>query len=312
MPGFREIAAKAAWRIYSSAPGRVAFNAFQAIGLHVLPNHYYLPIPDTRKIDPSLFASESHLPGIDMREAEQLELLEQLAAGFKSEYERFPRSAGKGGSGEFYLANGLFESVDAEVLYALVRHLKPRRVVEIGSGFSTLLILRAAAANAAEGHPLALRSIEPYPREFLVQLAQAGSIDLVRQPVEKVDLAAFDDLSAGDILFIDSTHALRTGGDVQRELLEIVPRLASGVYVHLHDIFLPGDYPREWVMRRHWFWSEQYLLQAFLAFNRDFEVVLANAFLRSRHPEVLSGLIPSYGATRAEPGSFWIRRKPDR
>ena len=312
MTAFREIAAKAAWRIYSSTAGRIAFNAFQAIGLHVLPNHYYLPIPDTRRIDPSLFASESRLTGIDMREAEQLELLEQLGAGFKSEYEKFPRTAGEGGSAEFYLANGLFESVDAEVLYALIRHLKPRRVVEIGSGFSTLLILRAAAANAAEGHPLALRSIEPYPREFLVQLAHSGSIDLVRQPVEKVDLAAFDDLSAGDILFIDSTHAVRTGGDVQRELLEIVPRLASGVYVHLHDIFLPADYPREWVMRRHWFWSEQYLLQAFLAFNSDYEVVLANAFLRARRPELLAALIPGYGATGDEPGSFWFRRKAGR
>jgi predicted O-methyltransferase YrrM len=310
MDPLRDLASKAAWRFHSSAAGRVAFNALQAAGVHVVPNHFYLPIPDTRTMGAAYFEAQSDLPGLDMRLDAQVDLLQKLASEFKAEYEKLPRSAGDSGPDEFYLNNQLFEAVDAEVLYALLRHLKPRRVVEIGSGFSTLLMLRAATANAADGKPLALRSIEPYPREFLVRKARAGRLELIQERVEKVALDRFEDLAAGDVLFIDSSHVIRTGGDVQRELLEIVPRLAPGVYVHLHDIFLPREYPRQWVVRNHWFWSEQYLLQAFLAFNSQFEVVLAHAFLHLRRPDLLARLVPSYDSAVVSPASFWMRRKP--
>jgi hypothetical protein len=299
----------AVWRLYSSGPGRLSFRAMQALGVHVTPNHFYSPVPDTRTIDRQVFDRESDLSGIDLREGEQLKLLGLLADSYKTEYARFPKRRQDAPEGAFYLDNNLFSSVDAEALYAMVRHLRPRRIVEVGSGFSTLLMALAADANRQDGDAIEIRCIDPYPRDFVSKLADQGGIDLVRNAVERVPLDVVGNLSDGDILFIDSSHVLRTGGDVYREFLELIPRLRPGVYVHVHDIFLPRDYPSEWVMDNHWFWNEQYLLQAFLSFNSDFEVVLALAWLHYRHRDRLTKSIPSYDPNVVLPGSFWIRRR---
>jgi len=112
----------------------------------------------------------------------------------------------------------------------------------------------------------------------------------------------------GDILFIDSSHVLKVGGDVQYEYLEILPRLKRGVVVHVHDIFLPGEYPNEWVREEHVFWNEQYLLQAFLSFNDSFEVLWAGSFMHRKHPEKLAECFPGYHPASCHPGSFWMRK----
>jgi hypothetical protein len=135
-----------------------------------------------------------------------------------------------------------------------------------------------------------------------------GLARIVREPLQDVDLAVFERLERNDILFIDSTHVLKTGSDVQLEYLEILPRLASGVIVHIHDIFLPAEYPKAWLTDEHIFWNEQYLLQAFLAFNKGFEVLWAGSFMHLNHSDKLRDSFPGYAPERSWPGSFWLRR----
>ena len=153
----------------------------------------------------------------------------------------------------FYLGNGRFGGTDALALYCMLRHLRPRRIVEVGSGYSTRFAAQAALVNGSTE----LVCIDPYPDE-VVQEGFAGLASLITAPVEEVPLDLFTALVAGDVLFIDSSHVLRIGGDVAFLFLEVLPRLQPGVVVQVHDIFLPQQYPREWVVDGLRFWNEQY------------------------------------------------------
>jgi predicted O-methyltransferase YrrM len=198
--------------------------------------------------------------------------------------------------------------VDGEILYCFIRHFKPKRIIEIGSGYSTRLSLLAARRNAEDGHARAgVIACEPYPEEVLSR--GLDGLTLRQTFVQDVPLTEFDSLQANDILFIDSSHVLKIGSDVQYEYLEILPRLRPGVIVHVHDIFLPAEYPRTWVMDQFRFWTEQYLLQAFLAFNETFEVLWAGSYMHLTHPERLERAFRSYQRTTRWPGSFWMRRR---
>ena len=279
----------------------------QRHGFHITPNNYEQPVPDTTRLRNSLWSKPSELPGLDMNEVRQTELLSLFQARFKHEYEALPRRP-TGNPHEFYLENVAFASVDAEVLYCMVRHFQPRRIIEIGSGMSTLLSARAALQNERDGcPPCDLAAIEPYPNETL-RRGFPGLTRLIQSPVEDVPLAELTSLSENDILFIDSTHVLRIGNDVQYEYLEPLPRLNRGVIIHIHDIFLPAEYPRQWVTGMRRFWTEQYLLQAFLAFNHSFEVLWAGSYMHLTHPEKLAAAFPSYDRNTVKPGSLWMRR----
>jgi Methyltransferase domain len=212
------------------------------------------------------------------------------------------------GPSRFWLHNNSYESVDAEILYATLRHLKSPRVYELGSGASSHVIHLAALANAREGRPLEHTVFDPFP----YQASPMGPVpNVTTHPIraEDLDPARFAALHAGDVLFVDTTHTVRTGGDVTHIFLEILPRLAPGVTVHVHDIFLPYEYPRDWVVEQRRAWAEQYLLQAFLAFSRDFEVVIPNYALARAAPDTLQRLIPSFDPRTVRPGGFWIRRR---
>ncbi len=284
------------------------FSFFQKLGYHVTPNHFYYPIPDTTKLRDNLWSKHSDLAGISINESKQLELLSLLEAGFKNEYEQFPRSK-TGTPYDYYLGNVKFESVDAEILYCIIRHFKPGRIYEIGSGFSTYLSAQAVLKNAEEqnGRQCELVAIDPYPNEAL-KGGFPGLSRLIVREVEDVPLSEFKKLEENDILFIDSSHVLKIGNDVQYEYLEILPRLNKGVLVHIHDIFLPAEYPKKWIKELHRFWSEQYLLQAFLAFNNSFEVLWAGSYIHLNHPEKLARAFGSYNRGKTLPGSFWMRR----
>jgi predicted O-methyltransferase YrrM len=284
---------------------KLPFEEWEQRGWHLTPNHFYSPIPDTRELGPALRAN-SDLPGIDMRDEAQQSLLKELSAEVGEEWAALPRTAA--GDSAFYIDNHAFESVDAELLYGLIRHFKPKRYCEIGSGWSTMCALTAARRNVAEGHACQLEAIEPYPYGFLQRMAADPLLLLSVQKVQDVPMDRFTSLGAGDILFIDSSHVVRAGSDVQREFLEILPRLAPGVLVHVHDVFLPAEYPQPWFLEEHRFWNEQYLLQAFLIGNRTFEVLWAGNYMHQRHPDAVEQAIPSYDRTTRQPGSFWIRR----
>jgi GT2 family glycosyltransferase len=282
------------------------FSLLERLGLHLTPVNYYFPVPDTRRLDEGLWDHGSQMPGLDMRLDGQVALLRSMAGKFKSEYEGLPRARGARPH-EYYLENRFFGPVDGEMLYCMIRNFEPRRIIEIGSGFSTLLAAGTAVVNSGLGAPCELTAVEPYPNEVL-RAGFDGLGRLMTSPIEEVPLAEFEALGENDILFIDSSHVLRFGGDVQFEYLEILPRLKPGVIVHIHDIFLPFHYPREWVMERQRFWTEQYLLQAFLAFNDSFEVLLAGAFLARQAPDELGSAFGSFVPGETFPGSFWIRR----
>lgn len=278
------------------------------MGFHITPNSFYQPIPDTRRLKDDLWSKHSELVGIDINERKQLELLSLFASKFKAEYERFPRKK-TNKPAEFYLRNESFESVDAEVLYCMIRHFKPRKIYEIGSGYSTYLSAQAVRKNEQEDsrYRCELVAIEPYPNEIL-RAGFPGLSRLVSREVQDVPLSEFEKLTESDILFIDSSHVLRIGNDVQYEYLELLPRLNKGVIVHVHDIFLPAEYPKEWVLRDHRFWTEQYLLQAFLAFNDSFEVLWAGSYMHLNYPDELEEAFSSYRKDQTWPGSFYIRK----
>lgn len=291
---------------------RRTFPLFERIGLHVVPNRYDQPIPDTRTLGESLFTRRSSLPGVALRAEKQLALLAELSARWRVEYERFPLGP-TGVPHAYFVDNTLFESVDGEVYWSLLRRHRPRRVVEIGSGVSTYLAAEALLRNEADGAPPAeLVAIEPYPNATLAA-GFPGLSHLVRERVQDVPLELFLSLAADDVLFIDSSHVLAVGSDVAYEVLEILPRLSPGVLVHVHDVFLPAEYPRRWVMEEMKFWNEQHVLQAFLAFNRAYEVLFAASYLHLEHPDALEAAFPTYRRDRRWPGSFWIRRvkEPD-
>ena len=237
-----------------------------------------------------------------MNDVTQLDLLRNHFSKFRHEYDQLPVEP-TGKPGRFHLNNGLFDGTDALVAYCMIRHFQPRRIVEVGSGFSSLVAAEAITKN----NNSTLICIEPFPADFLRQ-GFPGLHSLIEKKVEDIDIGFFSQLESGDILFIDSSHTVKIGGDVNYLFLEVVPRLKPGVIVHVHDIFLPFDYRRDWVMDELRFWTEQYLLQTFLSFNSEFEVLIANAYLAHCYMDELKATFtnsPWWGG-----GSFWIRRRP--
>ena len=282
------------------------FSLYEQRGWHITPVHYYQPIPDSRELSADLWSLRSSMCGVDINEQFQIELLSKFHSAFSSEYDRFPASSSD--PLQFHFSQTVFCSVDAELLYCMIRHFKPRTMIEVGSGMSTLLAAEAMRKNEMEGHPGKLTAIDPYPREFLHR-GVPGLTELLEAKVQSVPIERFCALEANDILFIDSSHVIKIGGDVIYEYLDLIPRLQPGVIVHCHDIFLPAEYPKSWILEQRWFWTEQYLLQAFLAFNSAFEVLMAGSFLHLYHSEKLKAAFASYNPATVWPGSFWMRRK---
>lgn len=277
------------------------FQFWEKNGFHLTPVHFYQPVPDTRCIASATWSSPSQLVGIEMNDERQLDFLQHIFPRFKDEYNAFP-STPSDLYYQFYLNNNLFDGTDALVLYCMVRHFRPKIVLEVGSGMSSRISAQAALKNGNTN----LVCIEPYPDEIL-QKGFPGLESLVSKPVQDIPLEEFLKLQRGDILFIDTSHVVRCGGDVNYLFLEIIPRLQPGVVVHVHDIFFPMDYPERWVRRLFRFWTEQYLLQAFLAFNSSYEVLLCNSYLDHYYNDQLRAAFPRspwWGG-----GSFWMQRR---
>jgi hypothetical protein len=277
------------------------FPIWERHGFHVTPVHFYQPIPDTQSLPKTVWTRPSELMGINMNDSRQLDLLRRHFPEFRDEYEQFPTTSAEE-PGHFYLNNHLFDGTDALVAYCMVRHFQPKLIIEVGSGFSSLLLGQAATKNNS-GEVIC---IEPFPQEFLKR-GFPGLHSLIEKKVQDVDLDFFSQLGSGDILFIDSSHTVKIGGDVNYLFLEVLPRLKPGVIVHVHDIFFPFDYRRDWVKEEFRFWTEQYLLQAFLAFNSEFEVLMANSYLSYCYRKDLKATFPSLPALGG--GSFWMHRK---
>jgi hypothetical protein len=283
---------------------RRGFSLWERLGFHILPVHYSSPIPEIGKLRNDVWKRVSGLVGIDMNEEFQLKLLEEFQERYSKEFNSLPLY--QGSKTCFYIYNNYFGAVDAEIYYCMIRHFKPRKIIEIGAGFSTLLAYEAINMNNRDGHECELIAVDPYPTEALKRTQVAR---LIVRPAQELDLSLFKSLKENDILFIDSTHVVKLGGDVVYLYLEVLPRLGKGVFIHMHDIFLPLEYPKDWVLKQQRFWNEQYLLQAFLVFNYSFEVIMACSYMNLKYPEKLEETFRSYRRNETFPGSFWIRRK---
>jgi len=275
-------------------------NALLKVGIFPLRNHYYEPQFDFRERQKE-FSLDRNLAGIDFNEATQLAYLEQFV--YSKELEGI--SLEKGSELQFYLNNGSFESGDAEYWYQIIRCIKPKKIIEVGSGNSTLMAIMAIKKNKAEdlNYDCEHTCIEPYEMPWL----EKTDVSVLRKKVEDVDLDFFSQLEENDILFIDSSHVIRPQGDVLFEYLELLPKLNKGVIVHIHDIFFPKNYPKEWLEDKVVFWNEQYLLEAFLCHNNSWEIIGALNYLSYHHHDKFKAISPFLTPDR-HPGSFYMKR----
>ena len=281
---FKTVPARAAHHLLFLAQSRPEIS--DRWGYHIRPIHYYEPLPDFRTITAEQISRRRTYPGIDFRWEEQLRLLGELAR-YRNELDDL----------SFDFANDFFSGLDAAVYYSLIRHLQPQRIIEIGGGYSTQIAATALAHNG-KGR---LTCVEPYPAARLT--TQTG-VEIIKKRVEEIDVDFFAGLDTNDILFIDSSHAVKFGSDVCYEFLEVLPRLNPGVWIHVHDIFFPHDYPAEWLLDRRLALNEQYLLEAFLAFNKSFVPQLANYWICLDHADAAAHVWSR--DTRA--ASFWMKR----
>ena len=275
-------------------------NTLINIGVFPIRNHYYEPQFDNRNPKPD-FSDDRTLPGINWNTTEQLEILEKFI--FHHELADTPQD--RPNTLKFYLNNDLFGSGDAEYWYQLIRSIKPQRIFEIGSGNSTLIAINAIRNNQKDDPSYKCKHIciEPYEMPWL----EESNVSVVRKKVEEIDLNFFSELQENDILFIDSSHIIRPQGDVVFEYLELLPSLNKGVIVHVHDIFSPKNYPKQWLENEVRFWNEQYLLEAFLSHNTSWKIIGALNYLHHNHYEKFKSIAPFLTSDR-EPGSFYIQK----
>jgi predicted O-methyltransferase YrrM len=232
-------------------------------------------------------------------DARHMAFLSEVCSGCKEGYTALAQEP-NGNDAGFYMRNGWFEAVDAEVLYSVVRHYRPQRMIEVGSGFSTRVTRKAIADG---GLSTKITCIDPSPRASV----QVSADEYIASPVEAVSVSDIAGrLAENDVLFIDSSHKVVAGGDVPFLFLEVLPLLQRGVLIHIHDIFFPYEYP-EAVVDLRYGWAEQYLVHAFLAYNEAFEVLWPGSYMWARHKQEILKYIP-VPWMKIEPCSLWLRK----
>lgn len=271
----------------------------------VPPGHFYSPIPDLDEVranEQQLFENGStSMAGIDLNEAEQLELLKTL----KPFYDTQPFQAERADGLRYFFENVNYSYSDAIFLHCMIRHLKPQRIIEIGSGYSSCVTLDTNERFFSNA--INCTFIEPYPDllRSLLKPSDEDRITILPTRLQDVPLETFLTLKAGDILFIDSTHVSKIGSDVNCILFEILPAIQPGVYIHFHDIFYPFEYPKEWIYEGR-SWNEAYVLRSFLQYNQQFKITLFNTFLEERHADWFHAEMPL--CMRNKGGSLWLTK----
>jgi Methyltransferase domain len=266
----------------------------RSVGQDLLTRNYYSPIPAWEDLPDEVFMRRSPLTGISYDEDAHVEFLQRLEP-YLVEFE--PPSG-------FVWDNGMYERIEADVLHAIVRAARPKRIIELGSGYSTLIIADAVRRNGLDGSQCTYSIFDPFAPNFI--RARTTELDWRNESAADVALEVFRELGEDDILFVDTTHTVKLGSEVNYIVLDVLPTLAPGVLVHIHDIFLPYEYPRGFFEQKC-YWAEQYLLQGFLTNNQSWEVALPLAALTKDRPADVARLVQSFRGN-AGPGAFWIRR----
>ncbi len=263
------------------------------------PGHYYSPVPLWKNIEErkEVIFKEETPAGIDMKLDSQSALLEQFAAFSES----FDWPETQSGEKRYYWNNNFYNKTDGFILYSIMRQFKPRRIVEIGSGFSSALMLDVN--DQYFNSSIELTFIEPYPERLKSLLRESdnrsGKTAIIEKMIQDTDLSVFQKLEAGDILLIDSSHISKVGSDVNYLFFKILPVLAKGVIIHVHDICYPFEYPADWI-RQGIYWNEAYLLRSFMMYNNAFEILMFNNYWKNRSLKAL----PHIGVG----GSIWLKR----
>lgn len=287
------------WRGAAMSVYLAGHRAAARAGIHAVRASYDSPIPRSEDLA-ATFTAESPMRGIDWDPESQMAFVGRELAPYLAEFR--PQPDPDAPDGVFRLGNSTYDSVDAELLYAIVRWAKPRRYVELGSGYSTLVAFEALERNGSGE----LRCYDPYPSPHVLARPELAR-HVQRVGAQQLDESVVRELEAGDLLFVDTSHTVKQGGDVNRIVLDLLPLVPAGVSVHFHDIFLPGDYSPGHIANAH-YWTEQYLLQAFLIGNPAWEVLVGGQAVARHAPERLREHIPSFH-DGVSPGAFWIRRR---
>lgn len=272
------------------------------------PGHFYSPVVDTEALAKErarIWPDDPQVAGVEFDDASHRHVLQDVLPRQLPAYD-YPETLPDSDTlSSFYTRNSQFSWLDARALFALLREWRPRRIVEVGSGYSSLLM--ADVNRRFLGGDCEISCIEPYPRPFL-QAGVPGIARLLVQRVQDVPLREFSRLEAGDVLFIDSSHVAKTGSDVNHLYFEVLPRLAAGVRIHVHDIFLPHDYPQDWAVTDNRSWNEQYLLRALLMYSKAFRVVFGCSYAFHRFPEEVRAALALPSAAAFGGGSFWMEK----
>jgi hypothetical protein len=282
------------------------FRTHNAVKLFVPPGHFYSPIVDPIEADRYLTSKEAQpapesLPGIVLDRAAMIGAWQNLLPFLAG----IPFPGPKGPHFRYYFDNPAYSWGDGSILHAMLRLHRPKRLIEIGSGWSSACTLDTVECYLDGACDLTF--IDPYPallRDILGDAA--GRVRIVETPVQRVPVSAFEALEAGDILFVDSTHVVRTGSDVCFELFEVLPRLARGVLVHIHDMFWPFEYSRQWVVDENRSWNELYAVRAFLSYNNSWRIILFNDYLAKLERPMIERTYPQF--MRNSGGALWLQR----
>jgi predicted O-methyltransferase YrrM len=267
--------------------------------------HYYSPIPSQEEIlkrEKQIFdITKKEIDGVDLNEKDQLSLLREI----KKYYDTIPFEDNKKDKLRYYFNNEFYGYSDAIFLYCLIRHFQPKQIIEVGSGFSSAVMLDTIELFLS--NKVQCYFIDPYPQRLLTLLNEDDkkSHTIVGHRVQDVDSVFFEQLKENDILFIDSSHVSKTGSDVNYILFSILPNLNSGVLVHFHDIFYPFEYPREWVLMGRG-WNEDYIMRAFLQFNSRFKIILFTTFLVRFYEKWFQESMPL--CLKNPGGGLWLRK----
>ncbi len=282
------------------------FPAYVAHKEYVQPGHFYSALPAFANVERSWervmqASSIIHEEALNLNEQSQYELLQD----FKSFYNEMPFPIHPASGFRYFFENPFYSYSDGLMLYCMMRHLRPKRVVEVGSGFSSALMLDTNDRfldGATE-----FTFIEPNPERLksLLRDADSRSTRILEQEIQTVDSAVFQELSAGDILFVDSSHVAKVGSDLNYIFFNVLPMLQSGVMIHFHDIHYPFEYPRE-LLADGVAYNEAYILRAFLSYNTRFEIVMFNTFMESRYESWFAEAMPLCLKNRG--GSIWIQK----
>lgn len=267
--------------------------------------HYYstiISIDDVKKRQEQIWCGENtdEINGINLNTNEQINLVKE----FENYYNQIPFIDEKNNQNRFYFNNSYYTYTDAIFLYSMIRHYKPKKIIEIGSGYSSAVMMDTDEKFLNQ--TINFTFIEPFPDRLktLFKNTDYNSKTIIEKNVQEVELEIFESLNCGDFLFIDSSHVVKTGGDLNYILFEILPKLKKGVLIHFHDIFYPFEYPKEWVfMGRNW--NEDYFLRAFLMYNNDFKIMLFSHYLHKHHKYVFDKM-PLCNKNAG--GNLWIEK----